>query len=152
MAIYSVYVPPGGPLPLDSAGRIKAGDRAVFLPDKFSYAAFAFGPFWLLWSRLWLPLAAYALAAMLIVTAVRFLGLSPFAILMLVGLMDWFLGLEGARMIGARLERQRFKLADVIAGSKMDDVEQRFFSRWLTGLDEVAAARSSSAVAPVAGG
>ena len=124
MAIYSVYLPPTSQNDADLA------DRTLFVREGFSFAAFGLGPFWLLWNRLWLALAAYILTVLLIALAASSWGLGIPASLLLIALCDYFLGLEAARLKSAMLERRRYRFTDIIAGSKMDEVERRFFTRW----------------------
>lgn len=123
MAVYSVYLPKAGAVR-------KIADRAVFVREGFSYRALALGPFWLAANRLWRPLFACFVAFALIGAAVAVWSLSLVSALLLVALMDWYLGCEGARMLGAKLERRQYRLADIVAGSKIDEVERRFFVRW----------------------
>ena len=52
MPVYTVYEPPLR----KSDEAADAADRFVFVRDKFSMWAFLFGPFWMIWRRLWLVL------------------------------------------------------------------------------------------------
>ena len=130
MAVYSVYLPTSG------RSSLRIAERTEFVREGFCWRALAFGPFWLMWHRLWRPFLVYIAGVVGIGAAVGSLGLSPVSALLLLGLMDWYLGCEGAGMIGARLRRRRFRLADVVTGSKMDEVERRFFTRWQPGLEQ----------------
>ncbi len=124
MAIYSVYLPPKGQNATDLA------TRTLFVREGFSWAALGFGPLWLFWNRLWLALAAYILAILLIIIAVKSWGLGVPAAVILIALGDYYLGFEGAGLKASRLERRQFQFADVVTGAKIDEVERRYFSRW----------------------
>src|SRR5215468_2445450 len=48
MPAFAILEPPG----YRHTG-IEHADRFIFLPEKFSLAAFLFGPLWMIWRRLW---------------------------------------------------------------------------------------------------
>src|SRR5947209_13958838 len=53
MPVYTVHAPtPGGT-------DLRATDKFVFVRDGFHFWAMVFGPFWLLWNRLWLALIGW---------------------------------------------------------------------------------------------
>lgn len=55
MPVYTVHAPfPGG-------ADLRATDKFVFVRDGFHFWAMIFGPFWLLWNRLWLALIGWVL-------------------------------------------------------------------------------------------
>ena len=124
MAMYSVYLPSG------VAGIDKVSDRARFVRDGFRFSAFVFGPFWLFWKRLWLALAIYVLAVLAMEFAGQYFKFDGQTTLFFIGMIDLFLGLEGVKMLNAKLERKGYYLADVVEGAKSDEFESRFFYRW----------------------
>ena len=124
MAIYTVHVP------LQTRDALQAADRTRFLREGFSWGALAFGPLWLMWRRLWLELFFYIVVVGLIIAAQKFWGLAEEAGPALILLIHLLLGLEGSAMRAARLDRRQFDCCDVVAGTKRDDIERRFFARW----------------------
>ena len=53
MPVYTVHAPQ------TTNSDIRATDRFAFVRDGFHFWAFAFGPLWLVWHRLWLALIGW---------------------------------------------------------------------------------------------
>ena len=96
-----------------------AGDDATALPmavkEGFSWPAFFFGPFWLLWHRLWPEAAGVGIAAL------ATLALPPAAGLAASFLLALLLGLEGNALRRWALRRRGWREADIIAAASADE-------------------------------
>lgn len=121
MTAYNVLVPRGDP----------AG--AVFVPDRFSRAAFIFGPLWLLRHRVWRGVIGYAAILILFSWALRWLQLPLMSYGLVTSLLALFIGLEGQALRRAALERRGFRLADIVVSPDTEHAEQVFFERWRGG-------------------
>ena len=97
----------------------------------FSVAALIFGPLWLLFRGLWLPLAGYALGAGLVV-ALTFAGvLRPGAAATLFALGQLYLGVEGRAVAVAARTRAGWPLVDVIHAHSALEAEHNHLERTL---------------------
>lgn len=126
MMTYTVHEPPGA-----SADRIERAEALVFVRDGFSAFAAFLTPFWMLANRLWLALAAYVAAVLLVGALIAVLGVGEniagslmFAGHLIVGfeadaIRRWSLGRQGYAMIGS------------VTGRTTDDCERRFYETWL---------------------
>ena len=95
----------------------------MLVREGFSFAAFLFGPFWLLAHRAWIP-GVLALCAAI---ALRF---APGSTGMLAALaLAWLLGLTGFDLWRWSLERRGFTAAHVIAASDADRALARLLER-----------------------
>jgi hypothetical protein len=139
MAIYAVHSPS---LERDP---VAAFDRARTLKLGFAWAAFFFGPLWLLARGLWAALAVWLLVAAAAGLAVGFGLLNPFAAAALYGLSVWFLGLEGRSLQAGALARRGRPLADIVMGAAPMDAERGFLARALH-------ARPPTSAAPIRAG
>jgi hypothetical protein len=102
--------------------------HAIFVPERFSWAAFIFGPLWLLSCGLWLAFLAWiVLVAALLVLGGGFLSFS--AAFWIFVAIEFFLGLEGNGMRRRKLERSGFHGVEVISGLSREEAEKTFFSR-----------------------
>ena len=104
--------------------------RTQFVPDRFSRAAFIFGPLWLLWHRVWRGLIGYATVLVLVTWATRWFQLPPAALSITLALLALFLGFEGPALRRAALERRGFRLADIVVSPNREHAESVFFERW----------------------
>ncbi len=101
---------------------------ASFVPEGFSWAAFVFAPFWLVWNRLWLVAALWCVA-MAIVYLIP-LGLPSLAQEFGGFLIALLCGLEGNEWRRQKLLRDGKSLADIVTADSRDDAEIHFFHRW----------------------
>jgi hypothetical protein len=132
MAVYSVHLP-GAP------GQKPNASDAAFVREGFCWPAFVFGPFWLLGRRLWLS-AALWFAAFFVLSGLAGAGLlSSGASLLLIGLMQIFIGVEAERLIEKQLWRQGYDLAEIIAAPHLEEAEMAFYRR--LGAEAAAPAR-----------
>ena len=137
MKIYSVHAPA-----TSSAGR---SDRVHFERQGFSWPAFLFGPFWLACRGFWRALALWCLIAALVGFAVGFGGLSGAAAAGLLLIVELYLGLQGAELADAAMERSGWPLSDVAAGADRIEAERGFFSRHVREAPQAPSARQVAA-------
>jgi hypothetical protein len=143
MAIYRVHLPVGAPDPAGMA------ERAKFLREGFSWAAFLFGPLWLLARGLWRPLLLWCLGALIVGLAIFFGRLSGATGVWLYLLSALFFGIEGQGLAAAAMERAGFRFVDIATGADRLAAERGFFSRWFADTAAAPAAmRPSVPVAP----
>ena len=117
MALYSVHLRGSG---------LQAIAGAAFVRQAFSWKAFFFGPLWLARHRLWIALAFWV-AAYLILIAASPKILSAAAILFIALSLQTLLGLEAARLREARLAAQGYYLAEIIAAPARDEARAAFY-------------------------
>ena len=69
MAIYTVHAP------VSYGSDVRTtDDKVVFVRDGFHFWALAFGPFWLIWHRLWLVLIGYFVVSGVLGVTLALLG------------------------------------------------------------------------------
>jgi hypothetical protein len=144
MTIYSVHVPSNGP-----AFNV-AADRVHFERQGFAWAAFFFGPFWLLARGLWRALLVWLIGAALVGVALALGYISEDAAKLLAFLAALYLGLAGSGLASAAYDRGRWRLADIAIGPDRATAERNFFSRWSAA--ETPSPRRSSPPPPPPGG
>ena len=131
MASFTVFEP-GGTMP----GSLEAADRAVFVRDGFSFAAFLFAPFWLLWRRMWLPFLlwlAFEVVLRLIGIAFHLDGAWWTALL---ALFAWAFALEANGLRCWTLRRRGWRFAGIACGHDLAEAESRHFEgRTFSGPD-----------------
>lgn len=135
MAIFTVHLPPA------ASGEAPAVDKIVFLRDGFSYPAFLFGPFWLLWNRAWLAAGLWTLLLTLVGLVAWKLRVPRDAAPWVGMALGAWLGFEGARLIAWTLARRGYAESAVVIGDSAEEAEEVFFHRWRPGA--VAASTSS---------
>ncbi len=106
-------------------------DKFVFVRDGFHFWALLFGPFWLVWHRLWLVLVGYLAVwsrarhdrvAAGCAGAMRAL----WCFLLLAILM----GLEAASLRRWTYSRRKWRQIDFVVADDEESAERRFFDRW----------------------
>lgn len=122
MAIYTVHIPPQ-----------QTRERARFVREGANIFALLIPPLWLLWHRLWLPLAGYLLAVLLTSLFARYSGFVP-GLLMSV-LPGLYLFVEGNELIRHRLSRAGWEFAGVVSAENAADAEIRLFTEPDTDVD-----------------
>ena len=125
MKTYLVFEPQAG-------NRTPAeAERVVFLREKFSWPAFFFGPLWLAWHRLWLALAFWLAAVVLIAAAVAVWSLDA-SFAAIAGLVPSFvLAFEATAVRRQKLLANGFRDVGVVVADHIEAAERRFFDRWL---------------------
>jgi hypothetical protein len=125
MAVYSVFEPPER-----SNNVADDAERFAFVRDGFSWPAFAFGPIWMLWNRLWLVLIGYFGAVAALAIGMRVDGFHGG-----VQAWAWFLfavlvGLEASSLRRWTLMRRGWNDLGVVVADDLEAAERRFFSAW----------------------
>lgn len=123
MPIYTVH----GPL---SPSAQSPADRIAFVRDGFSWAALVFGPFWLIWHRLWWALLGYAALMIAAGFIMAKLGLSADMRLIVNLLIAFLMGLEATSLRRWTLSRAKWRQLDLVVADDRDAAERRFFDRW----------------------
>jgi hypothetical protein len=140
MPVYTVHAP-------SSPASREDTDTFVFLRDGFHFWAMVFGPFWLLWHRLWLVLLGYlALSAVLGVT-LSLLGAGANARMLVFLLLAVLMGFEAASLRRWTYSRRNWRQIDFVVADDEETAERRFFDRWTEGRD--AGLRQSYPVPPL---
>ena len=103
-------------------------ERVAFVPEGFSWAAFAFGPFWLLRHGLWRALAGWIVVMAILVALLVALKLG-FTLPWITALVSAYLGLEGGTLRRAALARSGRDMVDVVTGPDQDACERLYFER-----------------------
>jgi hypothetical protein len=108
-------------------------ERAHLVPDAFSWAAFAFGPLWFFFHRLWL--AGLGVLALLAVVALggRFLGLTPIAGFVITLLVSLLIGLEASSLRRWTYARAGSPVRDAVTAGNAEEAEMKAAARWLDG-------------------
>lgn len=124
MTIYSVHVP------AEAAASNAAADRVHFERQGFAWAAFFFGPFWLLARGLWRALLAWLIGAALVGGAMGQGYISTETGQILAFISALYLGFAGSGLAAAAYDRGRWRLSDIAIGPDRATAERNFFSRW----------------------
>jgi len=127
MAIYTVH--------LKGEGK-EALTHACFVREGFAWGGFLLGPIWLLRHCLWIAAGAWILAVALLSLFLvnRLQTPAIFAIFVLIEIL---VGLEGNHLRRIKLERARFRLADVVAAAGLEEAEFLFFRQWGGNAEDV---------------
>lgn len=122
MTTYTVHAPP-----VSATGGMSEAERMIFVKDGFCWAACLIPVVWMLYRRMWVVLCLYALFAVAIELAGRFLGVPAATALGLLGAL--YLGFEGNTLRRWSLARRRFSERGVVEGGSREEAEIRFFHR-----------------------
>ena len=126
MRSYTLHLPPEA-----RPGEAEALDRAVIVPDGFSWPAFAYTVLWFLFHRLWI--AALIVLAGLAALAVGgyALGLTRAAGTGIALLASVLNGFEASSLRRWTLARRGFALRDAVVARDSSEAEARLLARWL---------------------
>lgn len=115
------------------AGEAHGLERAQLVPDGLSWTAFAFGPLWFLYHRLWL--AALGVVTLLVATAVigRLAGLTPWAGAVITFLMLLLIGLEASSLRRWTYARRGRPVRDAVLAGSLEEAEMKAATRWFDG-------------------
>ncbi len=130
MSIYTVHEPPRR----ETESPAHA-ERFVFVRDGFSWAAFLFGPLWMLRHRLWLVLVLYVLFIAVLAYGLRALEASVFTAVAAGVLVALLIGIEASTLRRWKLARRRWTNLGVVVGDDLEAAERRFFDAWVRGAD-----------------
>jgi hypothetical protein len=103
-------------------------DRFIFLRERFSLAAFLFGPLWMIWRRLWLVLIIYLIATSLIALGLRSLGIPVDTRITVYMLVQLLVAIEAANLRRWTLLRRGWRDRGIVFGDDLELAEQRFFA------------------------
>jgi len=119
MRHYSVHQPYAAPGALDAVRFVKEG---------FSWPAFFFTGFWLLWKRLWIEFAIFLAMVVALEMALHVLGIGQ----AMGGLGSFVIGLalgfEGNDLVRAKLARSGYVEVGEVAASDLESAELKYFS------------------------
>jgi hypothetical protein len=115
---YTVHAPPRDPQP----------ERFAFVKDGFSWPAFFFSAFWIIWHRMWLTLMGYVIFVLVVAWIGRLAG-DPYATLVAIG-GSFVLGFEGNAIRRLSLENRGWREVGAAAGTNLSEAELRFFAEW----------------------
>ena len=123
MPAYAVFEPP---MRRRSAG--EHADRFIFFRERFSLAAFLFGPLWMIWRRMWLVLIFYLVATSLIELGLRSLGIPIAARTTVYLLLQLLVAIEAANLRRWTLLRRGWRDRGIVFGDDLELAERRFFA------------------------
>jgi hypothetical protein len=129
MPVFTVHAPRAD----DDEPQRAAPERFRFVSDGFYFWAFVFGPFWLLYRRLWLALVGYVLFTVAMAYTLTALQAGAGTRLFVMLLIALLLGLEAASLRRWTLARRGWQPVGVTIGDDQDTAERRFFDRWVAG-------------------
>ncbi len=128
-------------------------DEFIFLRDRFSLAAFVFGPLWMIWRRLWLVLIIYLVALGTVEFGLRRFGISLPTQLGVHLLISLLLGLEAANLRRWILIRRGWRDRGIVVADDLESAEHRFFDAKLAAKSAAkATAPQTTSYSPVTGG
>lgn len=115
------------------AGEVHGLERAHLVPDGFSWTAFAYGPLWFLYHRLWLS----ALGVLALLAATAYLGhaaaLNPVAGFVVALLVQLLVGLEASSLRRWTYARRGRPVRDAVLAGSLEEAEMKAAARWLDG-------------------
>lgn len=140
---YTVHEPPNPP-----ADRLDRAERLVFVKDGFNWTAAVLAPVWMIANRLWLGLAAYT-AAMVVLIAILIVA-PPEWIALAIAVVHIVVGYEADQMQRHRLETTGHSLLGTVIGRNESDCERRFIEKWLPAQPILARSGTSGGPAAIA--
>lgn len=123
---FTIYEPPNPP-----ADRIERAERLVFIKDGFSFPALLFGPFWLLFNRMWAVLALYLVIAFAMSMTLEWLKVASIWTSLAGIALNFIVALEGDSIRRWTLERNGYRFIGTVVGLSTAECERRFFANWL---------------------
>jgi hypothetical protein len=124
MPVYTVHAPSLG------GADLRATDKFVFVRDGFHVWAMIFGPFWLLWHRLWLVLIGWVALLGAFQAGLSSLGVGGASIVLADLVIALLMGFEASSLRRWTLSRRHWRQLDVVVADDEDTAERRFFERW----------------------
>jgi hypothetical protein len=123
MTVYTVHEPPPG-----KRGGKALSERIQFVRDGFYFWAFLFGPFWMLWRRLWLVLVLYLVGLGVIQFALWSVE-APITVQFVVAVLIAILvGFEAGSL--RRWSLSRWRERGIVVAPNLEMAERRFFETW----------------------
>lgn len=143
MAVYTVYVPPGGDPTATSAA-----ERTIFVREGFSFPAFLFTPIWLIVRRAWLLLAAYLAVAILIAVIVTVLDVDPMVASIASLLVSLLVGVEASAIRQRKLERRGYRHTASVVARNEEQAALQFFAEMTRARPSLVTHPSDGALVP----
>ena len=131
MATYAVFEPPLKDQSAGVADVLTHAERFKFVRDGFSWLAFLFTPFWMLFNRLWLAFIVYVVLMVAITFGVVAAGLADGAVTLAWFVIALLAGFEAATLQRRKLLRKRWQDLGVVVADGREEAERRFFTRWV---------------------
>jgi Protein of unknown function (DUF2628) len=128
MAIYAVFEPP-----VRDEEAVDFAGRFAFVRDGFSWAAFLFGPFWMLRHLLIVELVGWIILVVAIAILARVLSLPSDTSWLLLALLALLVGLEASTLRRWALRRRGWHELGIVAADDLEAAERRFFDGWVAG-------------------
>ncbi|HEY0125145.1 MAG TPA: DUF2628 domain-containing protein [Rhizobium sp.] len=119
MASYLILTPSG------DAGRNH--EKTRFIRDGFSWLAFLFPAFWLLWHRLWFLAIAAFLVQGIAIQLLNLQGLAPAGYAVLFG-VHLLTALEGRRLLFSNLVSKGWEEQGLVSARGLSEAEDIYFS------------------------
>lgn len=123
MPVYTVHAPPA------TDTRESAPEHYVFVRDGFHVWAMVFGPFWMLFRKLWLVFFLYVLAMITLGVALWALKVGNAVGSWPMLLVSFLIGLEASSLWRWTLSRRGFRNAGLVVADDIEAAERRFFDR-----------------------
>jgi len=127
MPVYTVHAPQS------SGDDLRATDKFTFVRDGFHLWAMIFGPFWLIWNRLWVATLGWVVVTAVLEIVLARLGAGRIAIASADFLVALLLGFEAASLQRWTLSARNWRQLDIVVADDEDAAERRFFDRWTAG-------------------
>jgi hypothetical protein len=127
MTVYMVFEPPPS-----RGGEWQRAERIAFVPDRFIWSAFLFGPLWMLRHRLWIVLGGYIGVSIAILLAMRHAGVGEDARGFALTLFALLIGFEAASLRRWTLQLGGWRDVGAVVGDSREAAERRFFDRYVS--------------------
>jgi len=124
MPVYTVHAPS------TSGADLRATDAFVFVRDGFNLWAMIFGPFWLVWNRLWLAALGWVILIFALGVGLAQLGAAPAVIWSAEMLVALLMGFEAGSLQRWTLSGRGWRQLDTVVADDEEAAERRFFDRW----------------------
>ncbi|MBX9930948.1 MAG: DUF2628 domain-containing protein [Methylobacterium sp.] len=126
MRTYTLHLPDAS-----LAGETQAIERAHVVPDGFSWTAFAYGPFWFLYHRLWIAAILVGLLVAATIVVGKLINLTPPAGFGVALLVQALIGLEASSLRRWTYARGGRPVRDAFVAGSAAEAEIKAVSRWL---------------------
>jgi hypothetical protein len=127
MTVYMVFEPQAA-----RGDSLRRAERVEFVPDRFTWSAFLFGPVWMLWHRLWLVLGGYIGVSVALSLALRYAGVGEDARGFALTLLALLVGFEAASLRRWTLLLKGWRDVGAVVGDTRETAERRFFDRYVS--------------------
>jgi hypothetical protein len=128
MSVYSVFEPP-----LRDNESAPYADRFAFVCDGFSWAAFVFGPLWMLRHRLFLALLLWVMLVLAIALTARLFAVPSGSEITVIVLLALLIGFEASTLRCWTLQRRGWRDLGIVVADDFETAERRFFDDWMIG-------------------